>query len=820
MAVSEEQFERYIKLMETSIRDGSLGFGGRGERGAGDIVAEARRNKRHIADEIKWHRRNQALRDKQVTGMELLNSKMVEFGRTLSDQSKIYSEAFMESTGALKEKHLELVPEAISTQLQKSPIFKKENIKTLSDTFDFYAKIDAQRNLFEKNEEGIDALEEFKMKGLASSTATLEKMRIASELSGKSMNELTASRKRLTEEVKRATDVQEKYIKAATAGQKFVTGVQRATEGLAKLRQVLKVAAEGITDTFVPAFRHGTDAADAITAAMAGMKPDELAQNVAMYRQSIRAAGMSIDDFRNITESSAGALVSYTGTLKEAVQLQSSAFEAARRMGIEGQENMRSFMNTQIETFKKFNMVFSMTSKEFIEMNNQIKKSTSINEHMYRLNQKQRAQTFINIQQTALQLRTMGLMKEQTMKVVEAMSALAAKSPRERLKQAARLQAVGGALGFGAEAARAAQAIRTGKTETPEFAKDMQAMQKQLGQFMGQGLPQELMATQILQTTQLQDLLGPKSAFSDLNKEQFQATERIGELMEKRNEQGSKMLAWMQRFSAFMQGPIMKTLTGIWNIIGDLAVGLIGGAIVTSMLKQMAGLTAGAAGKGLLMGVIRGALKFFGPVGIAAALGLAIVGIVKTAMAATSDEERKPLEGREKRAFVKRAVEDSFPALGRAEGALGGIKDFSILPEEFTKFDPTRFMPKHEEWMRIAGQEMKRSEFEALPLQERRELKLEHAINQIEKQQKEMLFKEENRDFKADKAHEDNKERLDKQLELLQLQLLKIQDPDQGVIKQLEMNNRAADDRHKEAMEKADKKDVKVVWARDAGMAK
>ena len=205
----------------------------------------------------------------------------------------------------------------------------------------------------------------------------------------------------------------------------------------------------------------------------------------------------------------------------------------------------------------------------------------------------------------------MGLMQDQAMKVVEAMSAIAAKSPKERLKQAARLQAVGGAMGFGGEAAQAAGIMRRGfnkEGDREQFAELQQTMQQSMGKFMGQSLQHEMMGAQLLQSTQMEDLLGPKSAFADLNTEQFKATKRAEKLHRERNRVAGATLGIIQGIYALMGGPLLKILGGILGGIGVLGAGKFLSSAITGALS----------GTGL-MGTLLKSLLGFGIVGIVVA---------------------------------------------------------------------------------------------------------------------------------------------------------------------------------------------------------
>ncbi len=690
MAVSEQQFEEYINMMRNAIEDGSLGGGGgrRQERTA----AGNRQESRSRAEDLRFRKAQQKILEENSKLFATYNKSLNKFQREIDKHStvlakdfekavgtldrdfnlysKLVSSSFNDAVGKLNYENLELLPEVLGDAINRIPLFEKENISTVEDMFEFFESIADKKALLESNE-----IQEYANNQTQETADSLELLSRIARREGISVETLYKNRAKLIEQVKLGTEVQKVANEAARGawiGQLADKG-ETLKKKFDKLSVAVKETAKAFEDVVAPTLKFGVDWTESLTAFMAGMSPEELAKNTAEYRQSIRAAGMSAEEFRDMTETGTFGLTEFTGSLKDAVRVQSSAFEAARRMGVSN-ANMGAFMEQQVKSFEKFNTAFSVTADEFINMNKQIRDSSEINAQMYRLNQKQRANAHLEIQQTILNLRTMGLLQEQAMKVVEAMSAIGAKSPKERMKQAARLQAVGGAMGFGAESALAADIMRRGfkrEGDRERFAELQRTMQQATGEFMGQGLGQEMMAMQMLQKTGLEDVLGPKSAFASLNNQQFQATKAIEDLNRERNEIAGRSLATLQTINTLMGSSLMPLLDSAIKLLGVIAAGKLLKGTAGGLLG---GITTKAAGGGLMRGILMGAVRLLGPAGIIAS----IVGLVASSTANASEQGKG----------IEHEVEGSYlDKLGNKIKNIFGVErdELDVRNEEITK---------------------------------------------------------------------------------------------------------------------------------------
>lgn len=266
---------------------------------------------------------------------------------------------------------------------------------------------------------------------------------------------------------------------------------------------------------------------DEAGAAWAAMNTAEFYQLQAENRRIMNANNMSLAEWTDKIYASADGLIEFTGSQKDAIRFAAESMNMATVLGA----NQEQFMSEQETLFIKLNRGISMTTDQFMEMNKRLMDSESVQSQLYRLNVKQRSAFMLDLQNTYRKLTLDGLTHEQAQKMLEVFAEIGAKSPRERLKEAAKLQAVMGAMGMGAMGAEAGGLLRgglRGRGDQERFAEIMRQANIGVGDRMGQGFASEMMTMQMIQTAGLDKYLGPSSDFADFNirqeatiKEQF-----------------------------------------------------------------------------------------------------------------------------------------------------------------------------------------------------------------------------------------------------------------------------------------------------------
>lgn len=794
----ETQLQELINLLRGAVRDGSLGAGMDDLSKHMDKLSDVESDR--LAQELK-HKKVEAELNKSTMVMFSSASKRIGvFSKDLGLHSKLLSSSFMEALDRLDYENFELVPEALQKHLKETESFRTTIIRGNADVIKFINGVREAADTVELIDKAMAASQDerkiyeaqLKQKAKEQNT-TVEK--------------LIKGRSRLNKQVEEGIKVQEKLNDQMRGGSfgRFSDSMSRLTNPMG----ALSTAVAGLTHAFGeaarPAARFGTEVSDSLTAFMAGMNPEEMAQNMAEYRQSINASGLGLEGFREVTEQGSLALTGWTGELRDAVRVQASAFGMAQRFGVSSQAQMQTFMDTQVRTFKQFNEVFSMTAEEFVQMNKQLESSQSVNEQIYRLNRQQRVQHAQEIQQTVLRLRTFGLMQEQAMKVVDAMAAIGAKSPKERMKEAAKLQAVGGALGFGQAAEEMATIMRRGmrgEGDYERFAELQKEAQGVVGQRMGEGFASELMTAQMLETTGLEHLLGPKSDFATLNTEQYKAIQDIDRHAVDRNEILGKTLGALgaiDMIQAALTGPIMKALAAIAAAVG---VG-VGG----KMLQGAAASLLGAGGGKTLLGL----LARFIPMLLGG--GLIIGGVVAavSAFMGKKDEEdnRISAEVREQNQAVQRYLDKlaagSAVARQNAMRAVG-MENRGRLTGGFLGLDRD---------IRVAGgKTMDYSDYQKMSKGERERIDLAYLIERMEAKRNKLTV---DQATDANTNHRELIAELQEQIGVLRGLEEKFQRPIENLTQTVEKQTEQQGERHREAMKKVNGRTNRLIWTPAGG---
>ncbi len=388
---------------------------------------------------------------------------------------------------------------------------------------------------------------------------------------------LTHSTEDLYEAQKDLSEGMAKTVREMEGG--ALQGIERFGKKAMAAAALLGAVAQPMIQTAKSAAQTGTQM-EFLNAALAGMTPEELNQLQAENKQAMRASNMSFDEFNEKIRQGTVGLITYTGSLRDANRINAASMDIATTLGA----NQQHFMEQQAELFKKLNRGLSMSAEQFMEMNKQLMSSSSVQAQLYKINLKQRGAYMQDLQNTYTKLRTDGLMHEQAMRMLETFEQIGAKSPKERLKEAAKLQAVMGAMGMGQEGARAGELLRGGlrnEGDKAEFSEIIKNANISMGQQMGQSFQSELMSSAMIQAAGLQEYLGPESKFAELNTQQGKQMDDLVNIESKlggeRNEHLANILAANDALVAAINGPILMTLGAI--AAGVAASGLMKGGM-------------------------------------------------------------------------------------------------------------------------------------------------------------------------------------------------------------------------------------------------
>lgn len=271
------------------------------------------------------------------------------------------------------------------------------------------------------------------------------------------------------------------------------------------------------------AMKYGSSV-DLVDSKLLGMTNEVYSEFIASNRQTIAAMGGSQDKFNEVIEANTKRIIWFTGDLADASRATASIAKTYQMLGTET-DSLSTFMKNQTKMFGKFNRAFSMTGEQFAEMNSVLTEDINVRSNIYRLNQQQRQAYFEDLQLTYESLRLKGLEHDAALRMVQTLNEMGGAKAKDRMKQAARIQAVMGAAGMAPQGARAAELLRGGlRTEAAksEFAEIMKQANLAVGQQM-QGLGGELVFGQMVEG--ISQFLGPTSEFVKLSQSQARAVE-------------------------------------------------------------------------------------------------------------------------------------------------------------------------------------------------------------------------------------------------------------------------------------------------------
>lgn len=376
-----------------------------------------------------------------------------------------------------------------------------------------------------------------------------------------------------------------------------------------------------------------------------GMSADELGEIQNKNIQAMRGAGLSFGDFDNMLISGAYDLAAFTGNMKDGALIAGDAFRNFRMLSSQTKDQNK-FIDDTKKVFKFMHETVGTTAQQFQELTNQLMSNNEVQVNMYRLNERQRTQAFQELLTQDALLKTYGLLEPEAQAVVQTFAQLGAQGPKERLKQAAQLQAVGGALGLGNQTRQLADMIRKGDTNSPEAIKlareIQQASQKQYASV--KGTAGEFAQYALTNLPGVQQILGQSGPVAALGTRQG-VTTPVGKVAEARNTAEGKLskddkLRQTAVTAVVTIGDQVKGIKGLLEVIAaTLALPTFTGLLkkmFTGGLGKFGSLLGGGtaaegaiAGEGALAGVAAGGglAAAASTVGTLAAVGLASYGI-------------------------------------------------------------------------------------------------------------------------------------------------------------------------------------------------
>lgn len=348
-----------------------------------------------------------------------------------------------------------------------------------------------------------------------------------------------------------------------------------------------------------------------------GITPQELAELSAANRQAVLASGgqqkvlelytQQLKDGTSIQDK----YFKVTGNMKDALTGFMENITILRRAGIKPTQEALSSMADDIISISK------MTGTSLAEINGRFAEMFNQDIEMQTLlrsaREQERALIIENTRAMIKQNIAIGMTAEQAFSAAKMLNKMVAAKPLERIKQAARIRALGAALGIGG-AEEAAQALIAGpRARTPEQKKALEDFSKaaatQADVMRGMGLAQEIFSEQLLDKLDLDQYYGRGSPFSTT---QLEANRPIVEGLKPMDDKLAGIFMLLERLTNAISSltPVVTAGVGFLGILAAIFTIRSGTKAISELPELLRGgkgaiITEGAATGGKLAGISR-----------------------------------------------------------------------------------------------------------------------------------------------------------------------------------------------------------------------
>jgi hypothetical protein len=365
------------------------------------------------------------------------------------------------------------------------------------------------------------------------------------------------------------------------------------------------------------------------------MTGEEFAKVSTANRQMINAMGGSKVAFEQL-DPTITRLQILTGDAGEAMKLSAEMATDFAKKGIRPTAaTMEMYTNDLVQLQRQT----GMNTRQAAEFYNEIASDADSIDTLRSARKEEREAILQSQRALVQQAIAAGMSAEQAKEAAKMLNKMTAAKPLDRLKQAAKVRALSGAMGI-AGGDEAANAIIAGKRATAEqkqaLAKFSENAANAMDQAAGQGLGSEIFATQLLDKLNLDEYYGKNSAFSttlgDTMKPAFANLEKV--YVNAANDWGAQQVNYLAKI--YEQAKLILggdhwggvIASGIGVVVSYLAGGKLLSMLSSGIGKMMEG------GKGILGNL--GGKTATAAAGAGEAAGAATAGAGKAAGAATA----------------------------------------------------------------------------------------------------------------------------------------------------------------------------------------
>lgn len=244
-----------------------------------------------------------------------------------------------------------------------------------------------------------------------------------------------------------------------------------------------------------------------------GMSGAEYAKIISANRQVVNAMGGTAKTIEAL-DSSMNSFYAMTGSNAAALEALTETMTSFARTGVKPTE---AVLKAYTQDVKNLAAQTGMTQAQIRNLYDDIAHDAESIDILRSARKEEREAILANQRAYVQQSIAMGMTAEQAKEAAKMLNKMVAAKPLDRLKQAAKIRALGGAMGI-AGSEQAAQAVTAGKRATPEQKAALQAFSNSAANMMDQaaqqGLGMEIFATTLLDKLDLEQYYGKNSTFS------------------------------------------------------------------------------------------------------------------------------------------------------------------------------------------------------------------------------------------------------------------------------------------------------------------
>lgn len=213
------------------------------------------------------------------------------------------------------------------------------------------------------------------------------------------------------------------------------------------------------TNDFKESLRTGLDL-DYIDNMFLGMTQQEIMALKKEYRRLANVVRQEGGDFRETINTLQNDLYQFVGDEGIAADLAGSMMNTTRRIGLAGEDAEKFVKGTLVDTFKVMNSNLSVTASEFKNLTTSLLNNKEMQQIMLRSREDERSQIAQNVIALTKHFKTLGYTNEEAQQLSQQFASMQTDDPIDRIKEAARMRAMGGAMGMDARDTRRLQQLR------------------------------------------------------------------------------------------------------------------------------------------------------------------------------------------------------------------------------------------------------------------------------------------------------------------------------------------------------------------------